>query len=110
MQKTRFKDWLKAPDSDSEKKPETHKQEESKDPATNQAPDSNQKKKGRERSGSQSSERYDPLADSDASSASSDSPPRLTDEVIQKTIRCKLLSAAYRISSSTWSILTIKLI
>ena len=92
MQKTRFKDWLKAPEGSSGKK-ETeaatpNKLEDSKDPAI--APDlSNKKKKDREQSGSQSSERYDPLADSDASSASSDSPPRLTDEAIQKTIRCK---------------------
>ena len=37
-----------------------------------------------------SEELYDPLADSDASSASSDSPPRISDAVIQQTIRCKL--------------------
>lgn len=75
MQKTRFKDWLV---KDRAAENSGSKAGINKDTPLKSAASGAKEERRRDRSASESSERYDPLADSDASSAQSDSPPRLS--------------------------------
>ena len=80
MQKTRFKEWV----VNDTKKKATDPEDDSKlrDVVT-------PSKDKPEQDDSASSDQYDPLADSDSSSAVSDSPPKITSDELRQTIQRK---------------------
>ena len=81
MQKTRFKDWVVNEAANKVKAQE--------DEAKLRATTTPSKDKANEDKSDSSDHEYDPLADSDSSSAVSDSPPKITSDELRQTIQRK---------------------